>query len=81
MKITLKIEIDVNPRWYRSAVAVAGVPGRADEAREELCKLVGREVQLVLAEAAEDHQPVQWDRVKVAHAISRRPLRAHRYLK
>lgn len=77
MLVPLKVTIDVNARWFRSAVACAGVPGRTDEARDELRVMIARQVSEALNSWPDKGA---WDRVRVesARLPRRRVLRANK---
>lgn len=76
MKVFLRVDVDVNPRWFRSAVAVAGVPGKEDEARKELERLVSEQVRILL-NSSRPVEDAAWDRVRVDGRPVRRVLRRH----
>src|ERR1700723_525160 len=71
LKVTLKVDIEVNPRWFRSAVSLAGVPGRGDEAKAELERLVSEQVAFELNMSKKIDQGT-WERIRVHNQTPKR---------
>lgn len=44
MKLRFEVSVDVNRKFYKSAISMAGVPGRATEARAELSSTVEEQI-------------------------------------